>query len=149
MAGCYCKDSICITFDCPLRHYQACKTMQKIEYFKCYLVSFCLCQKKNSKCAPSSHVLKRMLNMSHAKQKLLANNNNMLLKQRHMQTYITRAFTQMQALHLTNYLTKHETIKQFCVCALSQIAKLCKLLFLLSVACFLSDYISRKLFCVC
>ena len=24
MAGCYRQGSICITFDCPLQHYQAC-----------------------------------------------------------------------------------------------------------------------------
>ena len=50
----------------------------------------------------SSHVRKRMLNLSSAKQKLVANNNNKMLKQRHMQTYTTRAFTQVQALQITN-----------------------------------------------
>ena len=78
------------------------KTMQKIKYFKRYLISFCLCQNKNSKCAPSSYVLKRMLNISRAKQKLLVNNNNTMLKQRHMQTYRTRAFTHVHALQTTN-----------------------------------------------
>ena len=37
MAGCYRKDSICITFDCPLRHYQAWKwiTISKQIFIAC------------------------------------------------------------------------------------------------------------------
>ena len=51
--------------------------------------------------------------MSHVKQNLLANSNNTMLKQRHMQTYPTRAFTQVQALQITHLLTKRDTTKRF------------------------------------
>ena len=63
------------------------KTMQKIEYFKvlsCFLFVSVRIRIQNVCQVPT-----RMLDMSHAKQKLLANNNNTMLKQRHMQTYTT------------------------------------------------------------
>ena len=41
--------------------------------------------------------------MSRAKQTLLANDNSTMLKQRHMQTDTTRAFTQVQALQIKTW----------------------------------------------
>ena len=55
MTGCCRKDSICITLDCPLRHYQACCSLSasKAELILLYYRPFGFCFLKVCRISPA------------------------------------------------------------------------------------------------